>query len=229
MLKFWAVSINLGYSVKSGPGYPAYALTEKTKVMLLITVTNYDPDGRTIVLDSRSVLSFGAAPASPSFPICRGYNNATKETIPYSTPITIPYLRTVTLNFTGTVPEGSKMWSSWFPGIFLVLYGYFLYPDGATSPYGQTLPFQATTAIPSSVSASLSQYFGATDNIISVSSYSGFTSIPSISWIRADGSMINVTHSKTPLTFKVPAATPGYYAIVISDGTNTVYATFYHT
>lgn len=116
-----------------------------------VTVTNVDPEKRTITLDSNSELIQYKAPAAGSgggtasaWPWAIGIVSGSGLTQAWST-ITITYGQMITLYFTQTPNGGGGFNANKFPssgdyvGVFIYLHG-----TVGSSPYGQNIPFVTT-------------------------------------------------------------------------------------
>jgi hypothetical protein len=249
-----------GYSVASGPGYPAFALSTGTntatesKVIFNVTVTNKDPKGRDIYLNSQSLLTMmSTSPAigDRQWYIVESYSNTTRTitALSGSKKVRLPFNVTTYILF-GADGAGSSTIqkipnvggaAKYVPGIFLMLFGYF----SDMMPYAQTIPFQAaivTSVRPESLggSVALGTYSGTTGTYVTVAG-SGFVgnSELTIGWVNPDDTVryVNASTYKTDAAGNIPAGTKfivpdviaGRYAVFVTDGVNTVFFTFRKT
>jgi hypothetical protein len=230
-----------GFLVNSGKGYPGHASQNQYQVMFTVNVTNYDPDGKDIYLNSVSMIhiianSGGENIKAKDFPIRKGYSlsNHTYITLKSSEFVYLPWNTTVTLYFGPYKLEYTNVL-----GPFLSLFG--KYEDGI--PYAQTIVFEGT--MPTDEMFYL--YAGATSNY----NYQGsagekvsikFVNYPAgsavtLGFIKRNGReyvLGTVVVPPSPFrindAFTIPDPSlldgPGYYVFYVSDGLNTAYATF---
>ncbi len=157
----------------------------------------------------------------------------------FTTPITVSYESTITLYFGSADAEGTTLVST--SGLtqnpftaFFELNG--VYSDGTF--FGQTVPFPAGTV--TAATTSLSSTSGASGSVITVSgtgfdagepgfigwltpASDSFTTLTTFTVVASGGSITDVPSGTT---FTVPAVTPGYYVVVVSDYVNTLYVVF---
>ncbi|MCP8305053.1 MAG: hypothetical protein H3Z50_06280 [archaeon] len=218
-------------------GYPAFSLPGTTAVIFAADIMNADPDGRDILLKQNSLVSLGGSPGSYIYYICKSVTFSPNPTItPLSKDdsILIPWGEIVTLYFSPNSPGGSvpptggppvdKPW-----GVILLLYGG--YSD--TRPYAQTIPVVATYTT-AAIIENMNATGGYTGAQVEVTGKSGWKAgSVTVGWMKTDGTVLTVgsgtaTGSTMEATFIIPDIAPGYYAIYVSDGINTAFATFYH-
>ncbi len=227
-------------------GYNGHATVYNEKIIFMVNVTNYDPNGRDIYLNGNSELRYlsitggGSSFKLDKFPLAKGYSltNHTVIKLGLQT-VELPFNKTVTIYFGDT---DTSIASNDVLGPFLSLFG--KYSDG--KPYAQTLPFEGTVPISKDYYVRLydtnfnnPNYQGSAGEKVSIefsSSFSGKT--VKIGLIKRNGIELLLNTISVPSSspyrvvnaFTIPDSSelggPGYYVFYVSDGRNIAYATF---
>jgi hypothetical protein len=174
-----------------------------------------------------------------SFYIVDGINSNTLPTgiVPYNSTknfIHLNYNTPVTVYFGASVPKGSTMVPiKTPPSPFMILVSLSGQFDDKTL-YGQTIAFPS--GIATTTSGSLSAVSGAKGDTITVTG-NGFSSGVKgmVGWIPSNGQVVLLTKFTTTssgtlsgVSFTVPNYPQGYYIVVVTDYTNSIFFTFYH-
>ncbi|MGH9921267.1 MAG: hypothetical protein ACRD38_00795 [Nitrososphaerales archaeon] len=220
-------------------GYLGFAVPTSQPTMWSVNVTNGDPQKRNITIYATSLLQ--TSNTIKHFYVTDGLTPACcsdNQVVAYNTTkpkIFLEYNKTATVYFASSSPSSSSAEntpSENMDGIFIIFSGKF--NDG--TPYGQTIPFQATYS--TTATLTLSAYSGGNGASITVdgSNYESSSKVY-VFWRNSDGTttlvkMVTATSSGAipgGTTFNVPTASAGYYMVFATDELNTAFKTFQHT
>src|SRR2546428_5423535 len=238
-------------------GYPTIGVPNEVTLIFQITFTNQDPQGRSVTLWPQSALAVNAVKCSGGedegscegeegasniipYYIIDGINGGVNGIVAYNSTqnfVTLaPGVKTI-LYFGAHTPLGSHTNSieedlqSLFMAYFALTGQY-----GDSTLYGQTIPYPV--GIVTAAVTSTSPTSGATGASVTVTG-NGFNSNTKtyIGWIDSTGKITALKTFTTDgsgnipagTTFLVPSASAGFYTIMVSDYTNTVFRTFQHT
>jgi hypothetical protein len=222
-------------------GYPAYSLPKTTPIIFAVNIYNGDYSRRDIRLNPMSMVSLGAAPdPGNNYYIVKDviFDDTDYSIIPLlnNETIILPYQQTTKVYFTtassgGDNPDSSPSGPSPY-GVFMLLYG--SYED--TRPFAQTIPFVTTWVTAGAEITNMNVTSGGTGTgVIFMGPRVGFNlGEVEVGWINIDGTITSVGSgivqtSGMSSTFTVPEALEGNYVIIVTDGINSAFATFYHT
>ncbi len=233
-------------------GYPAISLKAGQNVVFKVTFTNRDAQNRVVTLWPQSSISVLAIKQGSTadvtqslYYIIDSINNPLTSLTAYNSSATRPMITLamntpVALYFGADTPLGSSINSvpnspnTPFAAIFTLVGQY-----SDKTLYGQTIPYPS--GVVTGASASLSAYSGANSATITPSCGTGCglktNRIAFIGWIDSTNSVTVLTKFTTDgsgnipsgTTFTVPTASAGYYTIMVSDYSNSVFFTFNHT
>jgi hypothetical protein len=226
-------------------GYYAYVIPSTTPMSFQVLLTNVDPNGKSLTVNFNSILTFtqNGVPGTPSFSICGDL----RDTSPFTSGPTcgafppascsmiggclLSFGQSRLFNFTGSNspsgPGGGGGGGTLY-GVFLEMIGSFT--DG--TPFVYTIPFTGTFAsgagFPSSTSGPIVGQPGQSFTV----SLSKFTATSTAYWVNPDGTTQTIgTGTSSSITFTIPTLfkglplSPGYYQVLVTDGTVNAYAT----
>src|SRR5205807_7282716 len=253
------ISFASGTTYQSGNsvgGYSAIGVPNEASLVFQITFTNQDPQGRSVTIWPQSALAVsavkctggedggcgeeeGASTINPYY-IIDGINGGVNGIVAYNSTqsyVTLALGVRTTLYFGARNPLGSSVNSinedlqSLFMAFF-TLTGQ--YSDGKL--YGQTIPYPV--GIVTGAEGSTSITTGGTGASVTVTG-DGFNrnARAFVGWIDSTGKITTLKTFTTDgsgnvpagTTFTVPSASAGFYTIIVSDYSNTVFRTFQHS
>lgn len=221
---------------------------DKTTLAWHVNFTNTDAGHRSVTLWPQSEIAVtsvknGGHHRNDYF-IIDNVNSGASGLVPYTGTnglfTTVPYGGTITLWFAATVPLGSHVDIIDFDNnqpfqAFFSLTGVF----GDGKLYGETIPYPS--GIINNAHAQLSTTVGPTGTVVTLTcggpcNYK-LSQSAMIGWIDGSGTMTPLKTFATDnngnippnTTFTIPAATPGYYTVMVTDFVNTYFVTFQHT
>ena len=248
-----SMSFSTPFNPQSGiqvGGYPTMGVPSGANIVWEVTFTNVDPLHRTITIWPQTEMAIGSAEfdgfdidyQQAHYYIISGLNSGSTTVNPYTTSgfITLAYNIPTTLYFAATAALGSTT-QAFGTNVLTPFEAYFalsgIMSDGTL--FGETIPYPY--GIITDANAYTTPTAGSTGATITVSCTSpcDFTdsAAAAVGWINSAGQMTALTtftmtasgNIPSGVTFQVPTATAGYYTIVVTDYTNSVFMTFQHT
>jgi len=253
------ISFASGTTYQSGVsvgGYAAVGVPNEVSLVFQITFTNQDPQGRSVTLWPQSALAVTAVKCSGEedegeceeeegwsiitpYYIVDSINGGVNGIVKYNSTqnfVTLAPGAKVTLYFGARTPLGSDVNSleEEFQSLFMAFFSLTgQYSDGTL--YGQTIPYPV--GIVTSAVASTSITTGGTGASVTVTGDDFNDNARAfIGWIDSTGKItvltkftMNGDDIPAGTTFQVPSGSAGFYTIIVSDYSNSVFRTFQHT
>jgi hypothetical protein len=224
-------------------GYPAFCIPKTVNMIFAVDISNADPNKRDIYLNYQTLLSLGGSPGSNKYYIIKNvtFSDSGSTIIPLARneTIHIQYKENQTLYFSPSSIGGDSSNPSPTQGPYGITILFFGHYTG-NRPYAQTIPIVATQVSVGSIITDLSPSSGGSGTVVNVQGKTFTASLPMdsimVTFLDKDGGYTAVGSGKTTpggsldsTSFIVPSnIKPGYYTIMVSDGINTAFSTFYY-